>query len=63
MSPKSTGKTGQLVVRLEPEFLERLDTLAKRLSQPGLTLGRSDVVRMIITEGLPRLEATAARRK
>jgi predicted DNA-binding protein len=58
MSPRIAGKTVQLAVRLEAEVMDRLDTLAKRLSRPGLELSRTDAVRMAILEGLPRLEAS-----
>jgi predicted transcriptional regulator len=63
MSPTKTGKTEQLTVRLDHETVTRIDGLAKRMSHPGLEIGRADVLRMAVADALPRLEAVHFKRK
>lgn len=63
MASAKTSRTEQLAVRLDHETVGRIDALAKRVSQPGLEIGRADIIRMAIADALPRLEANAARRK
>jgi predicted DNA-binding protein len=53
---ESTGGSFQTAIRLENEVIKRVDALVEKLSRPGLRLGRSDVLRMAIAEGLPVLE-------
>lgn len=56
MTPVRSGKTRFLGVRMEPETIERLEKLAKKMSQPGLELSLSDAVRMALLSGLETLE-------
>ena len=60
--PARTGSTVQLTVRVEFAFADRLDALAVKLSRPGLELGRADVMRMALVEGVQKLEAEAKRK-
>lgn len=50
--------TQQTAFRLPTLLLERLDRYAERLrlEQPGLTISRADVVRLLLTRGLDQLE-------
>ena len=57
------SKTEQIAVRLPPELIERLDALTEPLSPPGVQFGRSDVMRMALTEGVAILEKRAAEAK
>ncbi len=63
MSPTKTGRTTQITVRVEHDFVARLDALAERLSQPGLALGRADVMRMALVAGVEQFEVSAAKRR
>ena len=47
----------QTAVRLPESWFARLDKLAERLSQPGLTLSRTDALRMAIARGMAEMEA------
>lgn len=46
--------TQQAAFRLSTSLLERLDSYAERLrrEQPGMTVSRSDVVRLLLTRAL-----------
>jgi hypothetical protein len=46
----------QTVVRLSDQALERVDGFAERLSQPGLTISRSEALRIAILVGLDEIE-------
>jgi metal-responsive CopG/Arc/MetJ family transcriptional regulator len=51
----------QIGVRIEQNLLERVDALVLKLRTPWHEPTRSDVVRALIIEGLPALEAKAAK--
>ena len=59
--PKIMEEGTPLYVRLPGDVIKRLDVqLARMLATiPGLTLSRSDAVRVAITRGLDALEAEA----
>lgn len=42
----------QLAIRLERSVVERLDLLAAKLSQPGLSVTRTDALRVALHKGL-----------
>lgn len=46
----------QTALRLSADVVERIDALAQRSSQPGLTVSRSEAVRLAILVGLDVLE-------
>jgi hypothetical protein len=54
----ATPGDGQLqtAVRLSSEIVQRIDVLADRISQPGLTVSRSEALRYAILRGLEALE-------
>jgi hypothetical protein len=56
MSPRITGKTEMLAVRFDHVTVARLDEVAAKASKPGLSLTRSDAVRMVVEAGLPLVE-------
>lgn len=47
----------QTAVRLPKSWFARLDKLAEQLSQPGLTLSRTDALRMAIARGMAEMES------
>ncbi|CAN5519629.1 hypothetical protein BH09MYX1_BH09MYX1_00980 [soil metagenome] len=53
---KKTKPATQITVRLEDEWLGRLDALATALSRPGLELTRVDAIRMAVARGLLEIE-------
>ena len=53
--PTGTPKTTQIALRLDRSLVAAMETLAKRLSRPGLILTRSDIARLALTEGVTRL--------
>lgn len=66
MTPRDTGRTIQVVVRLDYDLIARLDAITEKLSRPGLTPTRTDVVRTVLIAGLPVVEereGIAKRRK
>ena len=48
--------TVQVTFRLPRAWLVKLDSVASRLSQPGLPLSRTDALRMAVARGLIELE-------
>jgi hypothetical protein len=52
--PTPDAGTVQVTLRLDVELLHALDREAERVSaaNPGLKVGRTDVMRMLITEGI-----------
>ena len=58
----SAGSTQQTGFRLPIELVERLDAYAEQLrkEQPGMTIRRADVVRLLLTRALDELDAAAA---
>lgn len=57
--PTVDDEPGQLqtAVRLSSRIVSRIDVLAKRISQPGLTVSRSEALRYAILRGLDAIEA------
>ena len=56
MSKKETQT--QIACRLDDSLLERVDKLAERMSQPGLSpVTRTDLIRMFVTQGTNAHEA------
>jgi predicted DNA-binding protein len=53
---KNAGST-QVTVLLPDEWVERVDTMAQRLSEPGEPATRATVLRKIIRRGLEALES------
>lgn len=56
MPKEVTGGTTQLTVRLNNDWLPRLDVAAAQLSRPGLELTRADVIRVAVARGLEAIE-------
>jgi|HubBroStandDraft_1064217.scaffolds.fasta_scaffold03693_4 predicted DNA-binding protein len=54
---KSSEEQQQISVMLPVNWVERLDVMAEKLSEPGATSTRADVLRMAIRRGLEVLEA------
>lgn len=42
----------QTVVRLPSSLVREIDTLAKKMSEPGLRITRAAVIRLLITQGV-----------
>lgn len=53
---KEKGPTVQTAIRLDQELIDRLDAVAGRLSRPGLTVTRSDSMRICLLTGLQAIE-------
>ena len=47
----------QIAIRLPDTFLERLDKLAEKLSQPGLSVTRVEALRVAAHKGLEQFES------
>ncbi len=52
----------QTAIRLPESLLKRLDKLAERMSRPGLTITRAEVLRLAALKGVERLEAEKKKR-
>ena len=54
--PSALGKGApndvQTVVRLPSSMLRELDTLAEKMSEPGIRITRASVIRMLILRGM-----------
>ncbi len=61
-APNGSADQLQTAVRLSHETVERIDRLAERISQPGLTVTRSEALRLAILRGLDVLEAEQRRK-
>ena len=55
------GKKRAVMVRLDPDILRRLDAYAKvfEAEHPGLSITRTDVVRMFLEQGCDAAEKIA----
>jgi hypothetical protein len=53
---KEKGATVQTAIRLDPEVIGRLDAVAAKLSRPGLSVTRSDAMRICLLTGLTAIE-------
>lgn len=61
MSRRTTplAKDAQLMIRVTPAFLRRLDALARdKQRESGVDVSRSSIVRMLLEEGLDRHRPT-----
>ncbi len=56
MPGKRADDVAQLTIRFPNDWLARIDELAKKMSPPGLTFTRTDVMRVIVARGLDELE-------
>lgn len=52
----------QTAIRLPETLLDRVDKVAKRMSEPGFTVTRSDIIRQAIFIGVERLETEKKKR-
>ena len=52
----------QTGIRLPQTLVDRVDRIAASMSRPGLTLTRSDVLRMAVHKGVDQLEAEREKR-
>lgn len=53
---KEKVPTVQVAIRLDAELIPRLDAVAAKLSRPGLSLTRTDAVRICLQTGLAAIE-------
>jgi len=63
VSPSKTGRTTQVALRIEDAVLARVDALVDKLSPPGMSLARSEVLRAALLRGVESLEAEHSRKK
>ncbi len=54
--------TIQMSVRVPESWNERLDKLADKMSQPGITLTRTEVLRLALHHGIEKLESEGKKR-
>jgi predicted transcriptional regulator len=50
------GPTQQIAIRLDPDVISRLDAIATKLSRPGLSITRTDAIRVALLNGLHAIE-------
>ncbi len=65
MAKRGSAKEGereQIAIRLDRSTIKQLDTLADKLSRPGLALSRADALRIALATGIESLEREAAKR-
>jgi hypothetical protein len=53
---KEKAPTVQTAIRLDQDVLDRLDAVAAKLSRPGLSVTRSDAMRICLLTGLQAIE-------
>jgi len=53
---KEKGPTVQTGIRLDQEIIDRLDAVAAKLSRPGMSVTRSDAMRICLLTGLEAIE-------
>lgn len=46
----------QTAIRLPQSLLDRADRIAERMSQPGLPVTRTEILRLATTQGMDQLE-------
>lgn len=61
--PTAEEELQQVAVRLPHPTVERLDRYAEKMSQPGLSVSRSEALRVALHRGLDALEADVAKQK
>ena len=61
--PVKTGKTTQMVVRIDHDLDQRIEALVAQLSPAGMTMPRSEVIRAALLRGVEALEAEQAQSK
>ena len=54
--------TIQTAVRVPESWLERLDKIAEKLSQPGAALKRTDALRVALYRGIEQIESEGKKR-
>lgn len=52
----------QTALRLPEGLLDRIDALAKRMSQPGMVVTRAEILRVATFKGVELLEAEAEKK-
>ena len=62
MSTERESNDVQVAIRLSSAWLERLDKLAERMSQPGIQLTRTDLHRVALHRGIELLESEGKKR-
>lgn len=63
MSPTKTGKTTQIAIRIDDDVVARVDALVEKLSPPGMSIARSEVLRAALQRGVESLEAEHAKKR
>jgi uncharacterized protein (DUF4415 family) len=53
---KPKGPSVQTAVRLDADVIDHLDTIAKKLSRPGLEVTRTDALRIALMTGIEVIE-------
>lgn len=56
MKDRAMKKSIQTAIRLPEALLKRIDRIAARMSQTGLAVTRSEVLRLAATKGVEQLE-------
>lgn len=55
--PRPKSSAVQIAIRIPPEWIVEAEALSKLMSQPGVTVTRSDALRVAISKGLRVLRA------
>ena len=58
-----SDKTFQVAFKIPDEWVEMADELAKKMSSPGMTVTRTDVLRTALWEGLTKMRDAKGGRK
>ena len=62
MSTERESHDVQVAIRLPQAWLERLDKLAEKMSQPGIQLTRTELHRAALYRGIEQLESEGKKR-
>jgi predicted DNA-binding protein len=62
MTTKDSEEQVQTAIRLPQSLLDRLDRLAEKMSQPGMKITRTEVLRLALFKGVDQLEAEGKKR-
>jgi predicted transcriptional regulator len=60
---EKTDPQTQTAIRLPDSLLARLDKLAERMSEPGMRVTRTEVLRLAVFRGASELEAEKGRKR
>jgi len=63
MTTRDGEEQVQTAIRLPQSLLVRLDKLAERMSQPGMKITRTEVLRLGLFRGVELLEAEGAKKR